>query len=399
METTVRGDQRLPNEFIRFLVVQILFTAAITICNIFLNTFILRATGSSVGVKYYNMVLGGVQPLAMIAACYVAKRCSAETSQRIGLGCYGIMYLIMAILAEDSVPYILYIGAMGAVAAGFYYTAYAVQLVEYLTDGTRDRAHGAMGIVTGVVSLGLPILSAGIISAFSGFQGYRLLFLLGFAVSAAAVGFTFRLPASSSNHRDEYLRVFLTVLKGRAERAAMLSSLLNGVYAGLLSFFLNILLFSLISSEFLVSLNTALGGICAILGSFIYMRTIHPSRRVVCIYAAVGGLVLAACVLFIRLSVVTVIVFNLLYSLLSVFINNPCATAYIHVVERNPQLRMCSSEVHAVREIYYGLGRVAGILLTLILPQTNRGSVLSIVAVLTIQFFAAHLVSVMEVTD
>ncbi len=399
MEKPTQIRSRLPNAFIRFLIVQALFTAAITICNIFTNTFILRVTGDSTGVKYYNMVLGGVQPFAMVVACYVAKRFSAECSQRIGLGCYAGMYLIMAVLAEDSIPYILYIGAMGAVAAGFYYTAYAVQLVEYLTDGTRDQAHGAMGIVTGIISLGLPFLSAAIISAFGGFNGYRALFVLGFVISAAAIGFTFRLPTSSNNHKDEYLRVFRAVLAGRAERAAMLSSLLSGVYGGLLSFFLNVLLFSLISSEYLVSLNTSLGGICSILGSFIYMRTICPSRRVKCMYISVSALVLAASVLFFRLSAVTVIAFNLLYCLLNVFMSNPCVTAYLHVIERNPQLRNCSSEVHAVREIYYGIGRVAGVALTLILPQTNSGSVLSIVVVLAFQFVAAHLVSVMGTAD
>lgn len=69
MEKLTQIRSRLPNAFIRFLIVQALFTAAITICNIFTNTFILRVTGDSVGVKYYNMVLGGVQPFAMVVAC------------------------------------------------------------------------------------------------------------------------------------------------------------------------------------------------------------------------------------------------------------------------------------------------------------------------------------------
>lgn len=395
MEEAVNTKSRLPSAFSRFLIVQALFTVAITICNIFINTFILRVTGDSTGVMFYNIVLGGVQPFAMVAACYVTKRFSAECSQRIGLGFYAAMYLLMAVLAENSIPYILYIGAIGAVAAGFYYTAYAVQIVEYLTDETRDRAHGAMGIVTGMISLGLPPLSAVVISAFGGFNGYRVLFVLGFAISAAAIGFTFRLPTSTNNHKDEYLRVFRAVLAGRAERAAMFSSLLSGIYAGLLSFFLNILLFSLVSSEYLVGLNSSLGGVCSILGSFVYMRTIRPARRVRSMYSSVAVLVLAASVLFFCLSAATVIGFSLLYSLLSVFIGNPCTTAYIHVVERSPLLRSCSSEVHAVREIYYGIGRVGGILLTLVLPQTNGGSVLAIVAVLVCQFFSAHLVSVM----
>lgn len=392
MGRTVKAGNRLSGAFPRFLVVHTLFIAAFTICNIFINTFILRVTGDSTGVKLYNIVLGGVQPFAMIAACYAAKRVSVEFAQRIGLGCYAVMYLLMAVLGEGAVPYILWIGAIGAVAAGFYYTAYAVQIVEYLTDETRDRAHGAMGVMTGLVSLGLPLLSAAVISALG---GYRALFLLGFAVCAAAFAFTFRLPASANNHKDEYLRVFRAVLAGRAERAAMFSSLLIGVYTGLLSFFLNILLFSMISSEYLVSLNTSLGGVCSILGSFVYMRTIRPSRRVRSMYGSVTALVLAASVLFFHLSAATVIGFSLLYSLLNVFIANPCATAYVHVVERSPLLRSCSGEVHAVREIYYGLGRVGGILLTLVLPQTNSGAVLAIVAVLACQFLSARLVAVM----
>lgn len=392
MVRTFKAGNRLSGAFPRFLVVHTLFIAAFTICNIFINTFILRVTGDSTGVKLYNIVLGGVQPFAMIAACYVAKRFTVECAQRVGLGCYAVMYLLMAVLGEGAIPYILCIGAVGAVAAGFYYTAYAVQIVEYLTDETRDRAHGVMGVMTGIVTLGLPLLSAVVISALG---GYRALFLLGFAVCTAAFAFTFRLPASANNHKDEYLRVFRSVLRGRAERAAMFSSMLIGVYTGLLSFFLNILLFSMIASEYLVSLNSSLGGVCAILGSFLYMRTIRPSRRVRSMYASVTVLVLAASVLFFHLSAATVIGFSLLYSLLNVFISNPCATAYIHVVERSPLLRSCSGEVHAVREIYFGTGRVVGILLTLVLPQTNGGAVLAIVAVLACQFFSAHLAAIM----
>ena len=104
MVRTFKAGNRLSGAFPRFLVVHTLFIAAFTICNIFINTFILRVTGDSTGVKLYNIVLGGVQPFAMIAACYVAKRFTVECAQRVGLGCYAVMYLLMAVLGEGAIP-------------------------------------------------------------------------------------------------------------------------------------------------------------------------------------------------------------------------------------------------------------------------------------------------------
>ena len=105
----------------------------------------------------------------------------------------------------------------------------------------------------------------------------------------------------------------------------------------------------------------------------------------------------ASIVLIMNASFPVLILFYFLLSALGGFFLNPPVTAYVGVVENVRQLQGLGSEVHALREFWYGGGRVLGILLTMLLYNKQNSAGIIVLIVLFIQIIPALLMKRMQV--
>lgn len=387
-------SQKLSRSFYPFLIMASCFTLGQMMLNTFLSTYTLAATRSAENVKIFNIILALGQPFAMIAAVFMVRRSSAVRAQQIGLALVTLVNVYLFAAVDEAANHIFLISALQSFANGFYFTTYACQFVNYTQNENRDKALGIMGVISNVLSLAFSIGSSLLFAAYPGNAGYRIIFLISFVASLVSLVFSFRLEplTTVSSDRKMYYRYAHKVLfTNRWGRRSMLVSGIEGIRAGLMAFFLNLLLYSMIDSEALVGLNTFLTTLCGIGASMVYARVVNVQNR----YRSAQWSIIATMVftvgLLLMMNPAGIMIYGAVYTVLSPFYGTPLSNAYWTVLDKLPELNCCRPETHAAREVYYAVGRVAGIVLTMILPTTNVGSVVALLCVVGMQYLGLML--------
>ena len=384
-------------DFQRFFKMHLLVSTIIRINTIFLNIFLIRATGDQSTVIVFNIFLALVQPIAMIVAVKLIRRFSALLIQRIGLMVYMAVYVMLLACGEHAISFIMYIAAALSVAAGFYFPTYFLQLLQYTEYQNRDTALGIISSIGGVITLLLPMLSGLLISLFEGFLGYRIFFTFGFAVSLFSLLCSLKMrKIEVRKGHVRLLALFKRFFTNRSMLAAGMSSLFSGVYMGIMSFFTSILMYRFIPSEFVIGVYGLICGFMSILGSMLYARYADRNNRLRLMFFSVAACLACAMILFIQLNAVTLLLFGIVLAVCSHFFLHPPMVFYMGVVQREPGLSGLETHIHALRELFLTGGRVGGLVMTLMIPTTNIGSTLVILIVLLTQFIALVLCGYMK---
>jgi len=170
----------------------------------------------------------------------------------------------------------------------------------------------------------------------------------------------------------------------------MLAEVMRGLREGTFNFLLNLLLFNIISSETLTGVNTLLVGLGTILSFWLIGRIVKPHNRVAIML--VGTIILcAACAIpAFSLTPVGLIAFSLVNAFFTQFIVNSSSSIFFFLVQKKsePQMR---EEYFSLRELMLAIGRVSGIALLFIFPETQIGYVIAIIILTLSQFLTVGL--------
>jgi YQGE family putative transporter len=383
------ANNRLSSAFYHFLFMASCFGMVQLILNTFLSTYTLAATSNAENVKVFNIVLALVQPFAMLAAIVMIRKYSAIRAQQIGLSMLALVNIYLFMAVESAVKHIFLIAALQSAANGFYFTTYACQFTSYTSNENRDRASGLMNLISNAISLAFSMGSSLLFASFPWEHGYRIIFLISSLSSLAALAVTFRLsPLTMANedHKVYYLYAHREILKNKWARNSMLETVIEGMRAGPMAFFLNMLLYSQIKSEALVGLNTFLTTLGGIIACAVYVRVVHVQTRYRSAKLSIFAMLAATALLFGMMNPAGIILYGVISSILSPFFCTPLANVYWTVLEKVPELQLCRAEVHAAREVYYALGRTIGIALTIFLPSNDFFTIVLLLCLMGIQY-------------
>ena len=389
--------QKIPSAWKRFLLMYLCFAVFTTFTGTFMSSFLLRATGSQQKVMLFNIALAIVQPFIMLAAVKLIRLKTPLFSQSVGLGIYAAVFLWLGIAGESAVDVILLIGALISAANGFFYVTYALQLQAYTDNENRDACYGLQSLAGGILGLVLPAAVGLLLGAFTSFTGYRIMFLTGLLFALSAVVCALRLPPVTNVTPEVKLKQALRViLYEKSALAAMFSSMAGGFYSGTAAFFLSMLLYEIVEKEAVIGACTTCQHLAAILSAAVYTRCVRPENRRRSVWLAVGIMLLLTLVLMVKLNAVTLFGYSVILSAVSPFFLNPPLTGYVTVIERLEGLKGLAGEVHALREFWYGSGRVLGILLTMLLMNLSHGAAAVLMAIIAVQLVSALLMKKME---
>ena len=166
----------------------------------------------------------------------------------------------------------------------------------------------------------------------------------------------------------------------------MLITLLDGARAGVMAFFLNVLLYSMVKNESLIAANTFITTLAGIIAYAVYARVIRKNMRYKSAKFSILSMLLVTLTLLIKLNPVTIIVYGFINAFMMPFYITPLANSYWTVLEKLPELDKCRPETHAARENYFALGRVIGIAFAVALPATAIGSVIVVFCLIAVQY-------------
>jgi YQGE family putative transporter len=385
----IENKSKLNRIFFPFLAMSTCFSVIGMIHATFLNTYLIHATGETRNVLLFNAILAICQPASMLLAVVMIRRYSAIRSQQFGLIVLTAINVYLYLFVEKAANHLYWVSILQSLSNGFYYTTYACQYVSYTTNENRDRAAGIISLVANIFSLLVSVGSGLLFTLYNGFAGYKLLFLFAVIVSVTSFLFTLRLPAPNSvaNGRMIYYgHAFQTLCKNRYARASMIVTLLDGTRAGVMVFFLNIMLYRMVENESLIAVNTFITTLASIIAFAIYARFIRKDMRYKSAKYSMLLMLMVTPFLLIKQNPITIIAYGFINAFLLPFYITPLANSYWTVLEKLPELDRCRPEAHAARENYFALGRVLGIVITALFPTTFTGSVMVLFSLIALQF-------------
>lgn len=361
----------------KFVQLQVMFSGMGAILTLFINTYLLNAYGSfSKEVILYNLVMAVANPIAMVAAMKLTDRRNALFVQQMGFVFYGTALIVLCFFGEEvSAFYPLFALMLGG-GSGFYYATYSAQMLCYTQDGNRDLIGGLLSLLGSLISVFLPLLSGLLISRLGAHTGYRIVFGIAAALAIVMIITIRKLPQLPKHKKEPALRkVCKTLMQSEEGRLIMIANGLLNCRNFTLPIFITLLFYNMAPDEFLISLNSTLGYIVALLGAGLYGSVVQQKNRVK--YSALATLVvMLPCVaMFFKLNVAIIIVFSAFNGFFSQFISTPVLNTHFKVVEKLNLHGEYGAEVHFVRELFVVAGRALGLVLVWIVPKTTVGAV------------------------
>lgn len=381
------GADRISHEFKKFALMHEIYILATIVTPTFVNTLLMRVSGTEDIALRYNFIHYIFIGLSMLAAAKLLHHVTRKTVILIGVALSMVVYVIVLTCMNfvDAVYGI--VAAVHGIATGLYWITYSDALLQYSTDDTRDISINFVGIFSGLISLTLPLFSGWLLDNFNDLTGYYILFGACGMMALLAVWLVTRLESEEVDHKKtQFLRVMKEVYTKKVWFFAIHMDFWRGIRDGAFSFFMNVLLFSIISSEALVGVNTFIAGAVSMVSCAIAGRIARPHNRMRLMTISVSVLFAATALLFWQLNPFTVLLLSATSSFVGVFLNNPVTTTLYTVFDTFPESLEYKREVLSVSECYKDFGRISGIALIMLMPAGVFWSIVSLCILVAAQF-------------
>jgi len=380
------GGDRVSDVYINFVKMHA-YNCMFTSCrSMFINTLMFRLTGNDSLVMRMNMLQFAFTPFAYTIGAHFIRKHSLPKSARVGMIFSLLLYLTFFAGMQHLELLVPLLAAINAASFGFYALANQAMTVEYSSDATRDTALSMNGVISGAISMIFPVINGWVISVMPGIAGYYLVFGIAGIIAFFALHQSRKLPELCVGGEMHFLHTLKTSLKNKAFLLASIGESFKGVREGVFTFFLNILLFECIQSEFLVGVNTFLVAITSIFGCWLMGRLVRPNNRIRYMVASLSGLLMITVALLFRLNAYTVMLMSVCNSFLTAFTLNASSSMQFYVVSRMPDYHAKTSEYLAIKAFFLAAGRVTGVWIVSIMPSSTYGSVIGLLCITLLQF-------------
>lgn len=388
------GGDTLKADYYIFLLVHSSFLISVRLPGVFINTLLLGESNDIDIVMKYNLVFFLAGSISMLVAAQVLHRTSPGFVAVSGIVGYNVLYLLLILLllrGRTVSDYHLLLGSLMGVADGFYWLAYGNLLSDTTELDNRDSGIAIVSICMSVVNLVIPLLSGWIIAKSGNLTGYLIVFIMAFAMSVVTGVLAIRLPKkhTQAGNRVEYVRTLRLAWQDKSLRYALLTQGSKGIREGVFTFILSIILYQLISSEWLIGVNTFVAALVSILSYTLMSRLLTYKNRLGYMLLATTVLSMAAAVCLFQLNVAMIFVFTILNSLFAGFIENSSYSNFLDKLQDVSLLASHRPEMFAVNECVLVLGRSVGIAIILLIGTFFGSS-------LTVQMVSVLILSVTQ---
>ncbi|HEX2937636.1 MAG TPA: hypothetical protein VHO66_01800 [Ruminiclostridium sp.] len=333
-----------------------------TIPGIFINTFFFRQDGKISTVSIYNAVVVFGLALTMHISSQISLKKSPAYVLRIGVILFNFFYIALLLLQNNAARYILLLGALNAIASGFYWQGYNEMLKYTTSERIFDKAISLIGTGNSVVNLAVPVVSGVIISNCAGTLGYTIIFGLSFLFSLYTTYLTTRLSVEKINASSNLTGVYRFIFTDKNALMLFIAEAFRGVKSTAYPLFLSVIFFKLLKNEAILGINTTLCGLVSVLSYIIAGRLIRPNNRLKCIFlSTVISTVLSLPLLFFMNSAILFIL-SIVNAIIIAFLDNPTVGIFYNHFDK-PARGITFSQIMSVREIFFALGRVAGLIM------------------------------------
>jgi YQGE family putative transporter len=359
----VTDEKRLTGDAKLSLVIQWCYQFGASMAAVFLNLYLWRLTKSLEINGWYFVIVFLTTPFAFLIAGKWAKKKNLMFVFRLGVIFSALFYLLVIIVQENVAEFFYVFAVLNGVLSAFYWTGFLVIMYDVSTEKNRIHYFAFNMIAFTSATLLGPALAGFIISQFEMLTGYVIIFACAFIMFVITAVISFKLKISISHHKSYYFHLMgLLLYKHRAFHKALLGFLLLGMFQGIIMLLPNILLFEVVQREDAVGYWGVVFSISAISAGLLLSRFASESHRLKYIFISSCGFVAASSLLFIDISVWTIIGFMLIQSFFNPIQGNTMSTYYYRLIAKLPLKGQLRIESLVLREFYVNTGRIVAIL-------------------------------------
>ncbi|MBR6791345.1 MAG: MFS transporter [Oscillospiraceae bacterium] len=358
------GGGGLGTAFYRFFSTHMGFLVFTSLHGTFMNTLLMRVTGGSDAAMKFNIIVALITGPILALAAALAKRTSIACPMQVGVVMYLLMYGVFFLMFDRVDAAMPLLAVLSGLGAGFYWYGFNMGMGCYLNDENRDRGFSIVGVGAEVVALAVPFFSGLVISSFEGLTGYLVVFGMGLIVAAVTVVLSMRVVRLNLGDRQTHYRETLrAVFRDPGMPGLYASTFVKGIRMGTLMFFLNLLLYEAVESEFIVGFSGTLSALLGIFGAIAYGRLITKKNRFRSMYVATTVLAAGALALLVP-GAIPVMAFAMLNTFFSGFLINPTGGIF-HAAIELPEYTAWQGEFNGIRETALSVGKALGIAFTM----------------------------------
>jgi MFS transporter, YQGE family, putative transporter len=355
------GDIDLTKDLTLLLLIGGLYSLSIALSNTFVNIYLWKQSGEFIDLGIYNLTVVIFQPITFILAGRLAKKVDRVIVLRFGVIFLALFYISVLAFGESAENFLVVLGALLGIGYGFYWLAFNVLTFEITEPETRDFFNGFLGTLTSAGGMVGPILAGFIISRFTSFKGYTIVFGLSLLLFAIAVLMSFFLKRRPASGRYLFLRILEERKNNDNWRHITNAHFFQGLREGTFIFIISVFVFISTGSEFAIGTFGLINSGIAFVGYYIASRVIKKKFRKKAIL--LGGILLYLAIFL--------IVFDVTYTKLLLYAGViaiaypillvPYISMTYDVIGTGWNAAEMRIEYIVVREIFLNLGRIVSV--------------------------------------
>ncbi|WP_299738433.1 MFS transporter [Rossellomorea sp. y25] len=356
------GDIDLTKDLTLLLLIGGLYSLSIALSNTFVNIYLWKQSGEFIDLGIYNLTVVIFQPITFILAGRLAKKVDRVIVLRFGVIFLALFYISVLAFGESAENFLVVLGALLGIGYGFYWLAFNVLTFEITEPETRDFFNGFLGTLTSAGGMIGPILAGFIISRFTSFKGYTIVFGLSLLLFSIAVLMSFFLKRRPASGRYLFLRILEERKNNDNWRHITNAHFFQGLREGTFIFIISVFVFISTGSEFAIGTFGLINSGIAFVGYYIASRVIKKKFRKRAIL--IGGILLYLAIFL--------IVFDVSYTKLLLYAGViaiaypillvPYISMTYDVIGTGWNAAEMRIEYIVVREIFLNLGRIVSVL-------------------------------------
>ncbi|WP_042458412.1 MFS transporter [Neobacillus dielmonensis] len=362
MKLKILGDVELTKDLTLLLVIGGLYSLSAALSNTFVNIYLWKQTGEYSDIALYNLAIVVLQPLTFILAGRWAKKIDRVIVLRIGVIFLTLFYVAVLMVGTSASKYLLLLGSLLGVGYGFYWLAYNVLTFEITEPETRDFFNGFLGILSSLGGMIGPIAAGFIITRFTKFTGYTIVFGLSLALFALAVFLSFSLKPRPAKGQYCFKRIVEERKHNENWRLVTNAHFFQGLREGTFLFVISVFVYISTGSEMALGTYGLLNSGISFVAYYFASRLIKKSYRKKAIL--IGGILLYVAVLFIVWDVnyAKLLIYAGLIAVAYPLLLVPYISTTYDVIGTGWKAAEMRIEYIVVREIFLNIGRIVSIL-------------------------------------
>lgn len=356
-------DRMLGGEAKLSLLIHFFFQFGASMSGVFLNLYLWRLTEDLWINGMYNVITFIVSTGAFFVAGWIAKKKDRMYTYRLGLLLIALFYIGVVFAQEKVAAWYILFAIFNGLSTACYWVGYLVLMFDVSNERNRIYYLAMNSMVFTLAGLAGPALAGWVIATNEGLQGYIIVFGVAFVMFMIAAFSSLKISTNPSRHKTYYIGYTWRMMKREPGWfKALWSFLCIGLLQGIMLFLPNILLFQVIPREDWIGYMSVLFSLITIGMSLLMSRFARSERTVLYMWISGAGMIMAASLLLFGLSLWTVVVFMILYSLFNPLQGNTITSHYYYLVSRLPLKGNFRVESVVLRELFLNTGRIISIL-------------------------------------